>query len=48
MLVAAIPISNSRQSRIYRDARHEPGMAAYNIAADFAIGIMPDWEEIPQ
>jgi hypothetical protein len=23
------------------DARHEAGMTAYNIAANFAIGIMP-------
>jgi hypothetical protein len=43
-LVPAIPISDARLCNIKRAARHigerTTGMTAYNIAADFAIGIM--------
>jgi len=39
-LVAAIPINEAPQCEIYRDARVEPAHDGYNIAANYAIGIM--------
>jgi len=39
-LVAAIPIDKAPPCKIYRDARVKPAHDGYDIAANFAIGIM--------
>jgi hypothetical protein len=39
-LVPAIPINKAPLCEIYRDARVKPAHDGYNIAADYAIGII--------
>jgi hypothetical protein len=39
-LVPAIPINTASPCSIYRDARVKPAHDGYDIAANFAIGIM--------